>query len=106
MKMMSKTSMTSTSGVTLISLFRSSPPPPVFMPMAGRSSLGLRLVQEVALDDVQVFLLERFHLAPQDANSAHEIVVRHDRRDRRYEADRRRQQRFCDRLTHRIDRRI
>src|SRR5512134_1741674 len=99
MKMISRTSMTSTIGVTLISLLRSSPPPPAFMPMVTTSP------QEMALDDVEVVLLERLHLRAQDADSTHEEVVRHHRGNRRDQAHRGGEQRLRDPRPDRLERR-
>src|SRR5512137_2221918 len=73
MKMMSRTSMTSTSGVTLIS---ASIVPGVWLPPI---AMALPL-QEMALDDVEEIAGEALHLRRQYADPAHEVVVRHDRR--------------------------
>ena len=59
MKMISSTSMTSTSGVTLISALSS--------PSSAGLSSPSRLPQEVPLDDVEVVLLEHLHLRAQHA---------------------------------------
>src|SRR5690242_12078579 len=90
MNMTSSTSMTSTSGVTLISE-RGAPPPPPPPPIA---MVSAPLLQEVAANDVEEVLLEGLHLAGEHADLPHEVVVRHDRRDRRHEADRGRDQRL------------
>src|SRR5690349_22199452 len=97
MKMISSTSMTSTIGVTLISLLRSSPPP-VFIAMPTTSP------QEVALDDVEVVLLERLHLGAEHADPAHEEVVGHDRGYGGDQAHRRREQRLGDPRADRLQR--
>src|SRR5438309_1684896 len=67
MKMMSRTSITSTSGVTLISDIMPPEPPPVLIAMA-RS-----LSQEVALHDVEEVVRERVHLRRQHLHLAGEV---------------------------------
>src|SRR5689334_23287412 len=89
MKMIRRTSITSTSGVTLISAFRSSLPPVLI-------AMGHASAKEVTLDDVQVVVLEGLHLGAQDADRPHEVVVRHHGRDRRDQADRGGEQRLRD----------
>src|SRR6187401_2632501 len=72
MKMTSKTSITSTRGVTLISELRSLPPPRL-------PSIAMRfglLLQEVPPDDVEVVVLEGLHRGDLDPDAPHEIVVR------------------------------
>src|SRR5262249_36113931 len=78
MKMMSSTSMTSTSGVTLMSEIESPPPGP---PKA------MLLLQEVPLRDVQELGAERVHLRRQHANLSGETVVHDHGRDGRGQAD-------------------
>src|SRR4051794_10493240 len=96
MKMISSTSMTSTNGVTLISALSSSPLPAFIAMGCSLSSLRARSAQEVALDDVEVVLLEHVHLRAQHADPPREVVVGHHRRDRGDEADRGREQRLGD----------
>src|SRR6185369_4514827 len=96
MKMMRRTSMTSTNGVTLMSEFSSSPLP---------TFMAMRSPQEVPLDDVQVVLLEGVNLRAQHPDAAREVVVRHHRRDRRDQADRGREQRLGDVRPHGGERR-
>src|SRR3712207_3379170 len=77
MKMTRRTSMTSMSGVTLISFIppirrrRPPPPPPPPIPMSDASELGAR-------GDVRG---EGVHDVGELADAAREVVVRHDARD-------------------------
>src|SRR5512133_2289050 len=92
MKLMRRTSITSTSGVTLISLSVWRPPPPLDMATAltpGRS-------EEVAPDDVEEVVREVGHLAVEDPDLGGEVVVGDDGGDRREEADGRRDERLAD----------
>src|SRR5688500_18984964 len=89
MKITRSTSITSIIGVTLMSELRS--PSPRFIAMGLAPS-----AQEVALDDVQVVVLERLHLGAEHLDAADEEVVRDHRRDRRHQADRRREQGLAD----------
>src|SRR5512145_1798741 len=83
MKMMRSTSITSTSGVTLISLSVWRPPPPVDMATA----LSPRRPEEVAPDDVEEVVREVGHLAVEDPDLRREVVVGDDGRDGGEEAD-------------------
>src|SRR4051812_27178729 len=69
MKMMSSTSITSTIGVTLISLRVARPGAPLFPPIA----MGC-LFEEVAFDDVEEVGGEVGHLGVEDADAADEGV--------------------------------
>src|SRR5687768_8715663 len=88
MKITSKTSMTSTSGVTLISERGARPPPP--------PPLIAMVLQEVPLHDVEVVARERLDLALEDPQLAQEVVIGCHGRDGRDEADRGRDQRLGD----------
>src|SRR5690242_18603 len=81
MKMTSSTSMTSMSGVTLISFIpprrRLPRPPPVAIAISDASEFGAR-------GDV---LGETFHAVGDDLDSAREVVVRHDGGNGRDEPD-------------------
>src|SRR5262245_41174447 len=88
MKMINSTSITSTSGVTLISLRGPLPPPPL-------NAIGSPS-EEVAPNDVEQVAREAVHLARQHVDATHEVVVGHDRRDRRGQPDRGRDQRLGD----------
>src|SRR5687768_4058354 len=107
MKMISSTSITSTSGTTLISESevatypprprrpRPDPPESCFCTegIISRRSTGLR---EVALGDVQELEREVVHLGGEVLHPVREVVVEIHRRDRREEPRRRRNQRFGD----------
>src|SRR5512141_218686 len=83
MKMMSSTSITSTSGVTLISVSVWRPMPPE------ENAKRCLLAEEVPLDDVQEVVREVGHLAVEHADLRDEEVVGHHRRDGGEEAHRR-----------------
>src|SRR4051794_16416770 len=84
MKMMSRTSMTSTSGVTLMSVIALRPDP---VSPPEKANLG-RLLEDVALDDVEEIGGEVAHLVLEDPDPRVECVVRDQRRDRRKQSDR------------------
>src|SRR5262249_56087208 len=90
MKMMSRTSMTSTKGVTLIWEIASLPEEPVSKAMVTHS------FEEVALGDVQELRREGVHLRGEHAHLAREAVVHHHRRDGGGEPDGGGDQRFGD----------
>src|SRR5690606_13969258 len=90
MKMMSNTSITSTSGVTLISAIPLGPP---LLEPAIPDLLG-----GVPLDEVEEVGGEIAHLAIQHPDARDELVVEDERRDRDEEADRRGDQRLGDGL--------
>src|SRR4051812_10023193 len=75
MKMISSTSITSTSGVTLISDIMPLPPPPP-------EDIPIALPQEMTFDDVEEVIAEGVHLRRQHLDLAGEEVERHDRRHR------------------------
>src|SRR4051812_26001590 len=91
MKMMSSTSITSTSGVTLICEMESLPDEPESNAMVTRGSL-----QEVTFGDVEEFGRERVHLGGQHADLARKPVEQHDGGNRRGEPHRRRDERLRD----------
>src|SRR5262249_8085388 len=68
MKMMSSTSMTSTSGVTLMSEIESLPP-------GAPKAIVTSLLQEVPLGDVQELRAEGVHLGRQHAELPRETIV-------------------------------
>src|ERR1700757_912029 len=70
MKMMSSTSMTSTSGVTLMSVIARRPPP-----VSPPNATSGRLLEDVPLDDVQEVGAEVAHLVLQHADARVERVV-------------------------------
>src|SRR5205823_3471466 len=84
MKMMSNTSMTSTSGVTLMSVIALRPDP-VSPPEKANSR---RLLEDVALDDVEEVGGEVAHLVLEDADPRVECVVSDQRGHRRKESHR------------------
>src|SRR4051812_10503260 len=96
MKMTSRTSMTSMSGVTLMSfippmrrpLARPPAPPMPPAPMAGLDPSELGAGRDVGG--------EAFHEVRDLPHPAREVVVRHDRRDRGHQADRGRDERLGD----------
>src|SRR5262245_51793031 len=96
MKMMSSTSMTSTSGVTLICEIESPPPDDPW-------SNAMGLLEEVPLRDVEELGAERVHLGGQHAHLSRETVVHDDRRNRSREADGGGDQRLGDARRHRLD---
>src|SRR5512146_20212 len=99
MKMMRRTSITSTRGVTLISaIIRRSPLLLPAMPIA------LHLV-DVALEEVEELDGEAVDPGRDRPDPVQEIVVRHDRRDRRRQSRGRRDQRLRDAGGHRGQRR-
>src|SRR5512139_69441 len=78
MKMMRSTSITSTSGVTLISaMILRSPARPDPVIAMGSHPLGL------ALEEVDELGAEAVHPVQDRPDAVQEVVVRHDRRDRR-----------------------
>ena len=91
MKMMSNTNVTSTSGVTLISLRDVLP---VEKANAGSG-------EEVAFHDVQEVRAEVLHLAVEDFDLGDEVVVGDHRRYCREEAESGGDERVADRLCHR-----
>src|SRR5579863_2376591 len=97
MKMISSTSMTSTSGVTLI-CETSIPRGPDSVATMGSSPGGASSFsrQEVTFRDIQEFRNEIIHLDRQYAHSRRQEIVEHLRRDRRDESDRGRDQRLRD----------
>src|SRR3954463_8397183 len=96
MKMMSKTSMTSTSGVTLMSVIARRPDP-VSPPEKANSC---RLLEDVALDDVEEVGGEVAHLVLEDADPRVECVVSDQRGHRRKESDRGGDEGLTDRPSH------
>src|SRR5574341_2240887 len=102
MKMMSSTSITSTSGVTLISLSVWRPEP--LVPIA--TALPPVRPEEVAPDDVEEVVREVGHLAVEDPDLRGEVVVRDHRRDGREEPDRRGDERLADGARHRGEVRV
>src|SRR5512138_3563788 len=94
MKMMRSTSITSTSGVTLISVRVWRPEPPEDIATARL------LAEEVPADDVEEVVREVGHLAVEHADLRDEEVVGDNRRDGGEEADRGGDERLADRLRH------
>src|SRR5215813_5325744 len=80
MKMISRTSITSTMGVTLISLIVVRPGAPLPPDMA-MTRCSAPLLEEVPLDDVQEVRREIGHLGVEHLDPADERIVRHHRRD-------------------------
>src|ERR1051325_5317418 len=97
MKMMSKTSITSTSGVTLICEMVS------VAEELWSNAIASSLAQEVTFRDVQKFGREGFHLGGEDAHLAGEAVVHDDRGNGGGEADGGRDQRLGDARRDRLD---
>src|SRR5262245_29124527 len=106
MKMMSSTSMTSTSGTTLISasdveMRRRRPPNPGSV-AAGACTLGTRqypqALREIPLGNVQELHREIIHVGREQLHAVREVVVGHDRRNGRRQSEGRGNQRFRDRL--------
>src|SRR5688572_165134 len=86
MKMISKTSMTSTSGVTLMSLTAFPRPPPDDMPMVSppqhdRTARKV-LTEEVPLHDVEKIRGESVHFGLEHPDPRQEVVVRDHGRNR------------------------
>src|SRR5512138_618777 len=90
MKMMRRTSMTSTSGVTLMSAIMRRPPPFPF-----ENAIALHPVC-VAFEEVDELDGEAFDPRGDHPDPVQEVVVGHRRRDRRGEAGRGRDQRLGD----------
>src|SRR5687767_11456204 len=109
MKMMSSTSMTSTSGVTLMSAIML-PPPCAALESEPLSptciAMGDLRRREVALDDVEEVGREVLHVAVQDADARIEVVVRHDGRNGGDQPGGRRDQRVRDVRADGLDRRL
>src|SRR5690349_13107729 len=109
MKMISSTSITSTSGVTLMSAIGPPPEPPELNAMVGlpvgcvRSALHFADARAGGEEVVQV-VRESVELGVGAAVDAHEVVVREHRRDRDAEADRGHDQRLADRAGDGVDR--
>src|SRR5215831_1885440 len=98
MKMMSSTSITSTSGTTLISASDVDTRRP--RPRAGSTSPGawsFGTLGEIPFCDVQKFHREVVHLRGEQLHAVRQQVVVIDRWNRREETTRRRDQRFGDR---------
>src|SRR5579859_7681674 len=107
MKMTSSTSMTSTSGVTLMSArlvpADSSSPPSAWRANAMVFSAHAAWLEEVPIDDVQEVAGEVLHLRGEHLNPVEEHVVEDDRRDRGEESDGGSDQGLGDPRGHRLD---
>src|SRR4051794_37329396 len=97
MKMMSSTSITSTSGVTLMSVIALRPDP--VSPPEKAIASG-RLLEDVALDDVEEIGREVAHLVLEHADPGVEGVVRDQRGYRGEKPHRRGDERLADRPRH------
>ncbi len=95
MKMMSRTSTTSTNGVTLISAMalRLRLPRPVSAAIGGE---GHRLLSETAFGQIEELEREIVHARAEFANQVAEVVIEDGRRDGGEQADRGGDKRFGD----------